>query len=149
MELSILCDCNIALVVFGPKGKMFTYGSQDMSKMLLEYTQSDEPRDHLTNTDVSQIFPTPQNKPKQKSPTRSAFLFFLCSSPSPQYKHSDSDHNDNGSENLYGLDGSVATSPDIDGQVPDSGSVRKKLHALCLFPPFFLTRSFSLPGCIL
>jgi hypothetical protein len=55
MELSILCDCEVALVVFSPNNKMFQYASVDMDKALLRYTDYTEPPKIMTNNDVSQL----------------------------------------------------------------------------------------------
>lgn len=37
-ELSILCDCEIAVVIFNSQNKLFQYASTDMDKILLKYT---------------------------------------------------------------------------------------------------------------
>lgn len=52
MELSILCDCEIALIVFSSNNKLFQYASSDMDKILLRYTEYSEPHKPLTNNDV-------------------------------------------------------------------------------------------------
>ncbi len=53
MELSILCDCEIALIIFSSNNKLFQYASNDMDKCLLKYTEYNEPHKPLTNQDVS------------------------------------------------------------------------------------------------
>ena len=45
MELSVLCDCEIALIVFNSKGRLTEYASHDMDDILLKYTDRD-PLDH-------------------------------------------------------------------------------------------------------
>ena len=37
-ELSVLCDCEISLIIFNSKNKLFQYASSDMDKVLLKYT---------------------------------------------------------------------------------------------------------------
>ncbi len=37
-ELSVLCDCEIAVVIFNSHNKLFQYASHDMDKVLLKYT---------------------------------------------------------------------------------------------------------------
>ena len=37
-ELSVLHDCEIAMIIFNSHGKMFQYASNDMDKVLLKYT---------------------------------------------------------------------------------------------------------------
>uniref|UniRef100_A0A8C5FLY4 Myocyte-specific enhancer factor 2D homolog n=1 Tax=Gadus morhua TaxID=8049 RepID=A0A8C5FLY4_GADMO len=42
-ELSVLCDCEIALIIFNHSNKLFQYASTDMDKVLLKYTEYNEP----------------------------------------------------------------------------------------------------------
>jgi hypothetical protein len=51
MELSILCDTEIALIIFNGN-KCFQYASSDMDKLLLKYTDHEELHKPLTNKDV-------------------------------------------------------------------------------------------------
>lgn len=53
MELSILCDCEISLIIFNNQsGKYFQYGSTDTEKILLRYVDCDEmPVQSYTNSD--------------------------------------------------------------------------------------------------
>uniref|UniRef100_A0A8C5HDE0 MADS-box domain-containing protein n=1 Tax=Gouania willdenowi TaxID=441366 RepID=A0A8C5HDE0_GOUWI len=44
-ELSILCDCEIALIIFNGSNKLFQYASTDMDKVLLKYTEYNEPHE--------------------------------------------------------------------------------------------------------
>jgi hypothetical protein len=37
-ELSVLCDCEIAVIIFNSHNKLFQYASTDMDKILLKYT---------------------------------------------------------------------------------------------------------------
>ena len=37
-ELSVLCDCEIAVIIFNSHNKLFQYASTDMDKVLLKYT---------------------------------------------------------------------------------------------------------------
>lgn len=37
-ELSVLCDCELAVIIFNSHGKLFQYASNDMDKVLLKYT---------------------------------------------------------------------------------------------------------------
>eukprot|EP01096_Ripella_sp_DP13-Kostka_P003219 TRINITY_DN1465_c0_g2_i1.p1 TRINITY_DN1465_c0_g2~~TRINITY_DN1465_c0_g2_i1.p1 ORF type:complete len:464 (-),score=217.27 TRINITY_DN1465_c0_g2_i1:362-1753(-) len=56
MELSILCDCDVALIIFGTNNKLFQYSSSDMEKVLLRYSEHQEPRQPLTNHDYNNSF---------------------------------------------------------------------------------------------
>lgn len=51
-ELSILCDCEIALIIFNGANKLFQYASTDMDKVLLKYTEYNEPHESRTNKDI-------------------------------------------------------------------------------------------------
>jgi hypothetical protein len=53
MELSILCDCEIALIIFNHNNKLFQYSSTDIDKILLKYTEYNEPHENRSNADVS------------------------------------------------------------------------------------------------
>ncbi|WP_289480292.1 hypothetical protein, partial [Klebsiella pneumoniae] len=48
-ELSVLCDCEIALIIFNHSNKLFQYASTDMDKVLLKYTEYNEPHESRTN----------------------------------------------------------------------------------------------------
>ena len=37
-ELSVLCDCEISVIIFNSHNKLFQYASTDMDKVLLKYT---------------------------------------------------------------------------------------------------------------
>ncbi|KAL2917253.1 Myocyte-specific enhancer factor 2D [Polyrhizophydium stewartii] len=50
-ELSILCDCEIGIVIFSRQKKLCVYSSHDMDKTLLKYTEHDEPHEVRTNQD--------------------------------------------------------------------------------------------------
>ncbi|XP_069030450.1 myocyte-specific enhancer factor 2A-like isoform X2 [Embiotoca jacksoni] len=51
-ELSVLCDCEIALIIFNGSNKLFQYASTDMDKVLLKYTEYNEPHESRTNSDI-------------------------------------------------------------------------------------------------
>ncbi|XP_076355583.1 myocyte-specific enhancer factor 2C-like isoform X7 [Tachypleus tridentatus] len=51
-ELSVLCDCEIALIIFNGTNKLFQYASTDMDKVLLKYTEYNEPHESRTNSDI-------------------------------------------------------------------------------------------------
>jgi len=37
-ELSVLCDCEIGLIIFSGTNKLFQYASSEMDNILLKYT---------------------------------------------------------------------------------------------------------------
>lgn len=54
-ELSVLCDCEIALIIFNSSNKLFQYASTDMDKVLLKYTEYNEPHESRTNADIIEV----------------------------------------------------------------------------------------------
>ena len=56
-ELSVLCDCEIALIIFNSTNRLFQYASTDMDKVLLKYTEYSEPHESRTNTDILEVKP--------------------------------------------------------------------------------------------
>eukprot|EP01103_Thecamoeba_quadrilineata_P011771 TRINITY_DN2881_c0_g1_i1.p1 TRINITY_DN2881_c0_g1~~TRINITY_DN2881_c0_g1_i1.p1 ORF type:complete len:551 (-),score=82.21 TRINITY_DN2881_c0_g1_i1:152-1804(-) len=67
MELSILCDCEIALIIFSSNNKLFQYSSNEMDKILLRYTEYGEPYRPLTNNEYQQFCMS--NKSESKAAT--------------------------------------------------------------------------------
>lgn len=58
-ELSVLCDCEIALIIFSSSNKLYQYASTDMDKVLLKYTEYNEPHESLTNKNIIEVgFPS-------------------------------------------------------------------------------------------
>ena len=55
-ELSVLCDCEIALIIFNGSNKLFQYASTDMDRVLLRYTEYNEPHESRTNSDIIEVF---------------------------------------------------------------------------------------------
>lgn len=53
MELSKLCDCEIALIVFDGNDKLYQYSSTSVDQILLKYTEYGEPYEQKDNADVS------------------------------------------------------------------------------------------------
>lgn len=61
-ELSVLCDCEIALIIFNTSNKLFQYASTDMDKILLKYTEYNEPHESRTNNEILQILNKKESK---------------------------------------------------------------------------------------
>ncbi|XP_023219368.1 myocyte-specific enhancer factor 2C-like [Centruroides sculpturatus] len=72
-ELSVLCDCEIALIIFNGTNKLFQYASTDMDKVLLKYTEYNEPHESRTNNDIVEAL----SKKEHKNSTNG------CDSPEP------------------------------------------------------------------
>jgi len=54
-ELSVLCDCEIALIMFNSANKLFQYASTDMDRVLLKYTEHSDPQESRTNKDIMEV----------------------------------------------------------------------------------------------
>lgn len=63
MELSKLCDCQIALIVFDSNNKLYQYSSTSVDQILLKYTEYGEPYEQKDNNDYEILF---GDKKKQK-----------------------------------------------------------------------------------
>ncbi|KAJ2082682.1 Myocyte-specific enhancer factor 2C [Coemansia sp. RSA 988] len=55
-ELSVLCDCEIAVVIFSSQNKLVQYASTNMDKVLMRYTDHGEPSESLTNTQCAPMY---------------------------------------------------------------------------------------------
>lgn len=51
-ELSVLCECEVGIIIFN-QGKLVEFCSSDMSDMLLRYTETAEPHEKRSVEDVS------------------------------------------------------------------------------------------------
>ncbi|KAG1078472.1 hypothetical protein G6F42_024243 [Rhizopus arrhizus] len=52
-ELSVLCNCEIALIILNnSNNKLVQYASTDIDKVLMRYTEYDEPYESKSNDDV-------------------------------------------------------------------------------------------------
>ena len=54
-ELSVLCDCEIALIIFTSSNKLYQYASSDMDKVLLKYTEYNDSVVSQTNKDIVDV----------------------------------------------------------------------------------------------
>ncbi|GLD73376.1 myocyte-specific enhancer factor 2C isoform X2 [Lates japonicus] len=78
-ELSVLCDCEIALIIFNSSNKLFQYASTDMDKVLLKYTEYNEPHESRTNSDIVE-----EAAPLHKRREQAAVVSAHSASPSLQ-----------------------------------------------------------------
>lgn len=65
-ELSVLCDCEIALIIFSSSNKLYQYASTDMDKVLLKYTEYNEPHESLTNKNIIEVIKYVKNEENLK-----------------------------------------------------------------------------------
>ena len=54
-ELSVLCGCEIALIIFNSNDRLFQYASSDINKVLLKYAEYNEPHESCTNNDIVHV----------------------------------------------------------------------------------------------
>ncbi|XP_065821286.1 myocyte enhancer factor 2cb isoform X2 [Labrus bergylta] len=73
-ELSVLCDCEIALIIFNSTNKLFQYASTDMDKVLLKYTEYNEPHESRTNSDIVEALNKKENKGSESPELESALI---------------------------------------------------------------------------
>lgn len=79
-ELSVLCDCEIAMIVFNSSNKLFQYASSDMDKVLLKYTEYSEPHESRTNKDIIEML---KKKELKGEVTQEEFLGKQAGPPFP------------------------------------------------------------------
>ncbi|DAZ92494.1 TPA: hypothetical protein N0F65_012724 [Lagenidium giganteum] len=71
MELSKLCDCEIALIVFDSNDKLYQYSSAGVDQILLRYTEYGEPCEMKDNADYDILYGD-KKKPKDAPPAEPA-----------------------------------------------------------------------------
>ena len=54
-ELSVLCDCEIVIIIFNSNNKLFQYASSNVDNILLKYTEHNEPNETKTNSDILDV----------------------------------------------------------------------------------------------
>uniref|UniRef100_K3X068 MADS-box domain-containing protein n=1 Tax=Globisporangium ultimum (strain ATCC 200006 / CBS 805.95 / DAOM BR144) TaxID=431595 RepID=K3X068_GLOUD len=80
MELSKLCDCEIALIVFDSNDKLYQYSSTSVDQILLKYTEYGEPYETKDNNDYEILF----GEKKKKDPNAEPMSNFNMAHASPQ-----------------------------------------------------------------
>jgi len=83
-ELSVLCDCEVALIVFNSSNKLFQYASTDMDKILLKYTEHGDPHESRTNSDIIEVLHR-----KERKNGFGPSLVNQCQSPDSDYSSGD------------------------------------------------------------
>ena len=54
-ELSVLCDCEIVIIIFNSSNKLYQYASSNVDSILLKYTEHNEPNETKTNMDILDV----------------------------------------------------------------------------------------------
>ncbi|XP_034018712.1 myocyte-specific enhancer factor 2A-like [Thalassophryne amazonica] len=86
-ELSVLCDCEIALIIFNNSNKLFQYASTDMDKVLLKYTEYNEPHESRTNFDIVEALNKKDHRVCESLDTEASYV--LTPSVAEKYKKTD------------------------------------------------------------
>lgn len=58
-ELSVLCGCEIGMIIFSNNNKLFQYASTDMESLLLRFTETLEAQEYRTNADIRNVSDRP------------------------------------------------------------------------------------------
>lgn len=54
-ELSILCECEIGIIIFDSHNNLYTYADNDINNILQKCAENTEPYELLTNTDIIEV----------------------------------------------------------------------------------------------
>ena len=54
-ELSVLCECEIVIIIFNSSNKLYQYASSNVDSILLKYTEHNEPNETKTNMDILDV----------------------------------------------------------------------------------------------
>ena len=54
-ELSVLCDCEIVIIIFNSNNKLYQYASSNVDNILLKYTEHNETSETKTNSDIVEV----------------------------------------------------------------------------------------------
>ena len=70
-ELSVLCECEIVIIIFNSNNKLFQYASSNVDSILLKYTEHNEPNETKTNVDILDVIL------EMKNGKKNFFKFFI------------------------------------------------------------------------
>lgn len=73
MELSILCDCEIALIIFNSNNSVYQYASNDIKETLAKYEEYGEMNIELSNRDYYRVFSGRGKKRKNSDDSSDSF----------------------------------------------------------------------------
>ncbi|XP_076853816.1 myocyte enhancer factor 2cb isoform X6 [Brachyhypopomus gauderio] len=133
-ELSVLCDCEIALIIFNSTNKLFQYASTDMDKVLLKYTEYNEPHESRTNSDIVETL-------RKKGLNG-------CDSPDPDADDSALSKKDNKGDESLELDSALALTPRTEEkykQINEEFDHMIKTHKIPAVPPSNYEMPVSIP----
>jgi hypothetical protein len=71
-ELSVLCDCEIVIIIFNSSNKLYQYASSNVDSILLKYTEHNEPNETKTNMDILDVRHLYKRNVKKKDKIKNA-----------------------------------------------------------------------------
>ena len=81
MELSVLCGCDISVVVFNGKSKLFEYCNTDMDKVFLRYANYSGPAERRNLKNVRCLAPTSASSCRCVGRRSAACKWFVAEAP--------------------------------------------------------------------
>lgn len=54
-ELSVLCECEIVIIIFNNNNKLYQYASTNVDNILLKYTEHSDPVETKTNQEIVEV----------------------------------------------------------------------------------------------
>lgn len=54
-ELSVLCGCEIGIVMFNCQGKLFQFATHDLDSLLMRYTECEDALESKNNADIERM----------------------------------------------------------------------------------------------
>ena len=54
-ELSVLCDCEIVIIIFNNNNKLYQYASSNVDNILLKYTEHNDAVETKTNQEIVEV----------------------------------------------------------------------------------------------
>ncbi|XP_022236067.1 myocyte-specific enhancer factor 2C-like isoform X2 [Limulus polyphemus] len=149
-ELSVLCNCEIALIIFNTTNKLFQYASTDMDKILLKYTEYNEPHESRTNSDIMEAIFKKEHKSTMNecsSPDNDVDDFFLPSQREETYPRSIHQNETRQQMNVNHLVGLQSLTVPINQSVYDTNSAGQVMQlSPQVSPPVPLSRHLSPTG---
>ena len=132
-ELSVLCDCEIALIIFSSSNKLYQYASTDMDKVLLKYTGVCAGLPHVVQTLIISIaeYDQPHESQTNKDIMENIHRKGLGGPDSPE------------NEETYHI-GEDDHSPRNDNQTTDYNNIINQRNQLNLHMPGGLQTGFSI-----
>jgi len=144
-ELSVLCDCEIALIIFNSANKLFQYASTDMDKVLLKYTEYNEPHESRTNKDIIEALHKKENKGQESPEVDQDQQYILTPRTEEKFQKISQDFDMMMHRNVMNNRGLPAyQNQGMTGMMPMSGHYHQGHHGQSLMPPHTMSQQGSM-----